>query len=237
MDDQWPHLHYDMGFAYDDLLQYDRAIPEYEKALEIFEKTNSKPWWPSNYTNLGKAYHETGQYKKEKKLYRKAELDFPDNPAILRRQAILSLAEKDFTSANKYIEKYKSISSDISLSEGDIMTGLAEIYSEAGLYEKAEEYYRKALSLEPDKPARLNSLAWLLIDKNRNIDEGLELSDKAIQLSPDNYVFLDCKGWGLFKKKRIEEALKLLEKSDSLKPIYNHILYLHLEEVKKTIAK
>ena len=36
--------------------------------------------WVLNYINLGIAYHKTGQYKKEKKLYKKAEQDFPDDP-------------------------------------------------------------------------------------------------------------------------------------------------------------
>ena len=34
-----------------------------------------------NDSDLGMMYHETGQYKKEKKLYKKAEQDFPDDSA------------------------------------------------------------------------------------------------------------------------------------------------------------
>ena len=132
--------------------------------------------------------------------------------------------------------KYRSVCSDNGSSEADIITGLAEIYSEAEVLDKSEEYFRKALALEPEKPARLNSMGWFLINTNINIDEGLELVDKALKLSPDNYTFLDCKGWGLYKKKQYQAAFELLQKSDSLKPIYNHVLYLHLEEVKKAIA-
>ena len=46
--------------------------------------------------------------------------------------------------------------------------------------DKAEEYYRQALSLEPESPGRLNNLAYFLIDKDRNINEGLKLVDKAL---------------------------------------------------------
>ena len=42
-DDQWPIYHYNLGLAYSDLYQYDKAIPEYEKALEIFKKWGIKP--------------------------------------------------------------------------------------------------------------------------------------------------------------------------------------------------
>ena len=33
----------------------------------------------------------------------------------------------------------------------------------------------------------MNNLAYFLIDKDRNINEGLELVDKALKISPDNY--------------------------------------------------
>ncbi len=51
---------------------------------------------------------------------------------------------------------------------------MAVIYSEAGILDKAEKYYRKALSLEPENPERMNNLAYFLIDNDRNINEGME---------------------------------------------------------------
>ena len=49
------------------------------------------------------------KYKKEKRLYKEAEQDFPDDPYLIYRQAILSLTEGDIVSANKYIDKYISV--------------------------------------------------------------------------------------------------------------------------------
>jgi tetratricopeptide (TPR) repeat protein len=94
-----------------------------------------------------------------------------------------------------------------------------------------------ALSLEPENPLRIYNLAYFLIDKNRNINEGMQRVEKALKLQPDNYSYLDCKGWGLFKQGQNKEALSLLQKSDSLKPIYNHQLFLHIQEVKKTVPQ
>jgi tetratricopeptide (TPR) repeat protein len=87
--------------------------------------------------------------------------------------------------------------------------------------------------MQINNPYRLNNLTWFLIDKGRNITEGLELADRALILQPDNYLYLDCKGWGLYKQGKYEEALKFLEKSWSLKPVYDHDIYLHLEAAKK----
>jgi tetratricopeptide (TPR) repeat protein len=233
-----PLNYYSLGWIYNKLYQYDKAIPEYEKALEIYNKWGSKPVWDANYTGLGLAYHKTDQYKKEKKLYNKAELDFPDDPPRISRQAILALTEGDTISGNDYIKKYISLRKEGSASEAVIAISIAEIFSEAGIPDKAEEYYRQALSLEPENPFMLNYLAYFLIDKDRNINEGLELVDKALELSPDDYNYLNTKGWGLYKQGKNKEALELLEKAWKLKPIYNHDIYLHLEEVKKqSLAK
>jgi Tfp pilus assembly protein PilF len=64
---------------------------------------------------------------------------------------------------------------------------MALIYTEAGILHKAKKYYRQALSLERDKPDRMNIFAYFLIDKNPNINEGMELIAKALELRPENY--------------------------------------------------
>jgi tetratricopeptide (TPR) repeat protein len=146
LDDQSPINYYVIASNYNSLYQFDKAIPEFEKALKIYDKLGTDPSAIWCYVELGYAYHKTGQFKKEKKLYKKAEQDFPDDPDLIYRQAILSLTEGDDKDAIRYIEKYRYIRKENSWSETDITTSLADIYSEAGMLEKAEQYYRHALS-------------------------------------------------------------------------------------------
>jgi tetratricopeptide (TPR) repeat protein len=237
IDDIFPGTYYDLGLAYLGLYQYDKAIPEFEKSLEIYDKLESKPWWVYNYSLLGESYHKTGQYKKEKKLYRKADRDFPNDPLIIYLKAILSLAESDTVTANKYLEKYISVSKEDASSEEFVTIGAAQFYTEAGNLEKAEEYLRQKHSSDPDNAFRIYDLAWFLIDKDRGIDEGLELIDKAMELRPDlKWCLLDCKGWGLYKQGKYEEALKILQECWDLRIYYQHTIYLHLQEAKKAVA-
>ena len=147
----------------------------------------------------------------------------------------MALAEGKTEDANEYFEKYKSIHSSNSASEADIKAGLAWIYSEAGIFDKAESYWREALSLEPNS-WRMYQLAWLLIEKDRNINEGMELINKALESSPESKYYLHCKGWGLYKQSKYKEALEVLEKSWELKPLYIHDIYLHLVAAKKAVA-
>jgi tetratricopeptide (TPR) repeat protein len=239
IDNQFPIIDLSLGRNYLWLGQFDKAIFELEKVFELYNKSGSKPYYYGNYALLGAAYHKTGQYKKEKQLYKKAEQDFPDNPAIIYRQAILALSEGKSETANDYIEKYKSVQKENSATEATITSSLAGIHTEAKFPDKAEEYYREALSLEPNSTERMNTLAYFLIDNDRNINEGLGLVDNALELSPDNYNFLHTKGWVLYKQGKYQEALETLQKSWDLRreqAVYNHEAYLHLEEAKKADA-
>jgi Tfp pilus assembly protein PilF len=137
------------------------------------------------------------------------------------------------------MEKGISLARNNSWKESDIAAQFAIAYSEVGKNDKAEEYYRVALSMEPEKLSRLNDLAYFLIDNNRNLTEGMKLTKKTLELSPDNYEFLHTKGWGLYKQGKYKEALDILQKSWDLRrqnAVYNHKAFLHLETAKKAVA-
>jgi len=238
IDDQTPIPYHNNGIAYNNLFLYEKAIQEFEMQLEIYKKWNSKPRFVACYTHLGFAYHQLGLFKKERMLYKKAERDFPNDPQLIRRQAILSLTEGKTKSANVYIEKVKSIQRDEMTSEADIALNLASIYAEAEILHKAEEYYRQSLSLDSDNSVGINAFAYLLINKDRNINEGMELIETGLKLSPDNFNYLHTKGWGLYKQGKYLEALEILQKSWDIRreqAIYNHEAYLHLEAARKAV--
>lgn len=239
IDDLLPSTYYILGYAYTNLLQYEKAIPEYEKSLEIYDKLGIKPGWAFNYTQLGEAYNKTGQYKKEEKLYKRAEKDFPDNLALTYNRCLLAETIGDTVKANKYLEKAILLARESAWTEPNATAQMAFGYSEVGKFDKAEKNYRYALSLEPEKSERMNDLAFFLINYDRNIDEGLELVNRALEIKPDNYLFLDTKGWGLYKQGKFDEAYELIQKSWDLrreKAVYDHRAYLRLEEVKKALA-
>jgi len=239
IDEQLPIERYILGDCYNQLYQYDKAIPEFEKTIELYDKAGVKPLWVYNYIDLGRAYHETGEYRKEKKLYKKAEKDFSGDRSLLYMQALLALSRGKTKAADEYIEKYISELEERSYSRAIIADYIGYIYLYAGLFDKAKEYYRQALSLEPENPLIINDFAYLLIDNDLNIKEGLELIEKALELSPDNYLYLDTKGWGLYKQGKYQEAHDILQKSWDLRmenAIYNHEAFLHLEAAKKAVA-
>jgi|WetSurMetagenome_2_1015567.scaffolds.fasta_scaffold23030_2 TolB-like protein/Tfp pilus assembly protein PilF len=228
--------HYLLGVNYKALYQFDNAADELEKSLELSNKLNSKPLWVQSYTDLGEAYHKTSQFKKEEKLYKRAEYDFPDNHFLLYRQAILAISEGKTKEAELFIAKYKAIRKEKSASESAILTSIAFIYDETNNPDKAEEYYRQALASDPENPLMMNNLAWCLFNNGRNVNEGMQLIDKALKLRPQESYYWDTKGWELYKQGNYKEALESLQKSWNLLSTYNYEIHLHLEAAKKAVA-
>lgn len=74
---------------------------------------------------------------------------------------------------------------------------------EAMLLRSMEEYPRHA--------ATYNDLAWLYAEEGRNLHQALDLVDRALQISPDEYSFLDTKAEILYRLGRISEAVSIEE--------------------------
>ena len=226
-----------LGQAHSFQNQYKDAVICFEKALEIHHSWGNNYRNPWNYLLLGKSYHKIGDHKREKEAYELGLSLFPDYVWIIEKQAICALSQGDTDKADNFITKYKSILKNINLlHEARILAGVGFIYSEANLFSEAEIYYRQALKLDPGNPSLMSDLAWFLIDSDINVDEGLDLIQKALEIEPDNWNYLDTYGWGLYKQGKYEDALKVLTDAWPLKPRYDHEGYLHIQEVEKALV-
>ena len=162
----------------------------------------------------------------------------PDFPDIIYRQASCALSLGDTLRAGGFIKKYLSIYKEQSgYTESQLKSVLGNLYSDAGILNKAEQYFRQALNLNPENHFRLSDLAGFLIKENINVEEGMELVNRALELSPDNYNYQYTKGLGLLKKGNYTEALDLLEKSWIQRSDYNHDHYLTIQATKKAVAE
>jgi tetratricopeptide (TPR) repeat protein len=238
--DESPSEPYLLGLVYMTMNQYDKAIPEYERSVELCRKWGIKPHEVFSYYGLIYGYYKTSQQKKLKKIIKEVVRDTPDEPNIIFWQSILSLTEKDTIKAAQYIEKIVTIRKSNSVSDADIAGELASNYSDLGIQDKAEEYFRKALTLAPENPNTMFAFARFLNDNNRKLNEVPELMDKALKLAPgkiEYYNYLDTKGWSFYKLGRYQEALKILEKTFSEAPFPYYSIKSHLDEVKNAVGQ
>jgi tetratricopeptide (TPR) repeat protein len=91
-------------------------------------------------------------------------------------------------------------------------------YERLKQWPKAEPNFRKALELYPDQPQVLNYLGYSWIDMNMNLDEGLDMIKKAVELRPSDGFIIDSLGWGYYRLGRFEEAVAELERAVALQP-------------------
>lgn len=238
MDEFNPMYWHILGMAYYKLFEYEDAVESFDHVLKIHEKWGTHYGNPFLYALLGDAYHKLGEHEKEAEVLRIGRNQLPEAVLILQYQIICAMSQGEMENAEQMLVQYKSMRQNIfHCTEAMISTGIGTIYSEAGLLEEAEIYYRNAIMEEPKNLNWKNELAWFLIDKDINIEEGLELVQEVINYAPEYWPALDTKGWGLYKLGKYEEALKLLRDSWDLKPAYSHTGFLHIQEVEEALGK
>ena len=91
-------------------------------------------------------------------------------------------------------------------------------YERLKQWDKAQPDFRKALELYPDQPNVLNYLGYSWVDMGINLDEGLDLIKKAVELRPNDGYIVDSLGWAYYRLGRYDEAVQELERAVSLKP-------------------
>lgn len=82
----------------------------------------------------------------------------------------------------------------------------------------AEADFRKALELSPDQSDVLNYLGYSMVDMGINLDEGVEMIRKAVNLRPNSGFIIDSLGWAYYRLGRYEEAVEELERALDLMP-------------------
>jgi tetratricopeptide (TPR) repeat protein len=85
-------------------------------------------------------------------------------------------------------------------------------------WDKAEPNFRKALELYPDQPQVLNYLGYSWVDMNINLDEGLDLIQRAVDLRPSDGYIVDSLGWAFYRLGRYDDAVRELERAVGLMP-------------------
>ena len=94
-------------------------------------------------------------------------------------------------------------------------------------YDAAEEQFRKILALDPNNSMTLNYLGYMLADRGVKLDDALVMLQKAVQLEPQNYAYLDSLGWVYFKLGQYplaEENLRKASERVSTDPtVHDHL--------------
>ena len=138
--------------------------------------------------------------------------------------------------AERYLEAAEAYTRAVDLIETPQQPHWVLYYTRAiawergGEWDNAEADFRKALEIEPDQPLVLNYLGYSLVEKHRNLDEALDMIERASAAEPDDGYITDSLGWVYYRLGRFDDALAPMMRAVELVPD-DPILNDHLGDV------
>jgi tetratricopeptide (TPR) repeat protein len=85
-------------------------------------------------------------------------------------------------------------------------------------YQKAVDFYERALEMDINNTTALNGLGYILADSDIDVQRGIKLCRKAVDKKPQSAAYLDSLGWAYFKNGDINEARSWLRRAFDISP-------------------
>jgi tetratricopeptide (TPR) repeat protein len=226
-----------LGFAYERLGQYDKAIATFEEARKASPRDLSIAGY------LIQAHMSAKQYQPAVDLARSLRAQYPDNLGLARLEAqalrqsgktdegiallegllkkreddpeAYSLLAEQYADSNKGAQAIKLLQ-DAQLKFPDepaLTFELAAIFEKQKKYSEAEAAFRQVLSRDPEHARALNYLGYMFADQGVHLDESVDLIKRALKLEPDNGSYLDSLGWAYYKGGKFDLAVEPLKRA------------------------
>ena len=214
-------LHLDPGHAskillIGDLLQDQRR---WEEAIAVFRDVpEESPYIWNAAMAIGESLNALKRRDEAIAHFRALSERHKNRHEALVRVGDLLRAEEKFTEA---AEAYDDAMARIDDPAGANWTlyyvrGIA--HERAKQWDKAEQDFQQALTLQPDQPLVLNYLAYSWADQGVRLDEAHEMIERAVAQRPTDGYIVDSLGWVLYRKGRFEDAVRQLERAIELQP-------------------
>ena len=117
---------------------------------------------------------------------------------------------------------------------------LGAIYERQKFFDKAEEQFKKVLSVNPKNAPVLNYYAYMLGDLGIRLDEAETLVQQALKEDPFNGAYLDSLGWIYFKENKFSASeitlRKAVERERHDATIHSHLGDLYAKTGRNELA-
>jgi len=245
-----PHL----GFAYQELGQFDKAISTFETARKI------APNDPSVTLYLIQAQMAAKNYNNAAELAHAARSTHPDDLRLARMESIalrragkvdqgLAILEEivrahgddsdavvmlaqGYVDANRAAQAVKLLQDAQVRFPGDanVALELGAVFDKQKKFNDAENVLRQLIAKDPNNAIALNYLGYMLAERGERLGESVDYIKRALAIDPDNGSYLDSIGWAYFKDGKLDLALDNLKKAaDQLST--NSVVQDHYAEI------
>ena len=243
-----------IGFAYQELDEFDQAIAALEAAVEL------SPSDLSFELQLGQTLVVARRFPEALEVVRGAQERHSDNLSLSRLEAQALSGDGELDEAVSVLRSALEIHPD----EPFAYVALANLYGDADQFDEAqrileaadervpgnesilfqlgavserqqqyadaERRFRQVLAGDPQHAGALNYLGYMLADRGVRLEESVALLWRAIAIDPHNGAFLDSLGWAYFKLNQFALAEPHLQQaSDQLRS--NSVVQDHLGDL------
>jgi len=214
---QWLAPQYELPLV--GLASLQGQMKQYDKAIAMLARIpNDSRLRPLADIQIGRYYTVNQNFEEASKHLRAVVERTPkDLEAILALGDVLRADKKFAEAAEIYTRAIDQIGKPVK-SDWQLYYHRGISYERTKQWPKAEADFNKALELQPDEPLVLNYLGYSWIDMGQNLDKGLALVKKAVELKSDDGYIVDSLAWAYYKLGRFDEAVKELERAILLKP-------------------
>jgi tetratricopeptide (TPR) repeat protein len=228
-----PHL----GFAYQELAQYDKAIATFEEARRIAPNESSFVGYliqaqlaAKNYTAAAELAHSArAQNPNSLRLARLESAALRRGGKIDQGLAILEeFVQKPDSDSDAYIalaQAYVDVNrapQAVKLlqdarakfpAETSIAFELGAALDKQKKYQESEAIFRQLIAKEPTNAPALNYLGYMLAERGERLSESVDYLKRALAIDPENGSYLDSIGWAYFKDGKLQQALDNLKRA------------------------
>ncbi len=221
-----PGVYYAMALRLDPDLHAARALwadaldnaGRREESIEMLETIPaSSPYYTSARGQLAWALRRDEQNDVALELVYKTLAGNPDRDLKIQMADLLRSLGRD-GEAVKVLSELIDADETAGSPDWRLYYARGSVYERIGKWPLAEDDLQLALGLNPNSPDVMNYLGYSWIDRNENLEAGLDLIRKALTLRPNSGAITDSLGWAYYKVGDYEKSVGYLERAAELEP-------------------
>ena len=141
---------------------------------------------------------------------------FPNQAVIYMYSGLAHLQLKNYKAAASTLEHGKKLSIQNQTQIAIFSSLLGSAYNGSKDYNKSDNAYQEALSINPQDHQTLNNYSYFLSLRGENLEFAEQMAKKVVTMSPTNATYLDTYAWVLYMHKKYKEAKIQIEKAIEL---------------------
>ncbi|MGE3387214.1 MAG: tetratricopeptide repeat protein [Bdellovibrionales bacterium] len=200
-------IRYYLGAVYEEVKSYSAAIQNYQMVPP------SSSYFTESVIHTAHIYKTRGKLREATEAVQQAIALRDDIPQFYAYYATLLDDQKEFKSAvtmlKKAVDKFPE--------HAQLHFFLGSMQDRIGDSKSTITSMKRVLEIDGDHVQALNYLAYTYAEQDLELDAAEDMARRALAMQPNDGYILDTIGWVLFKKGKVENAIRYLEAAYKVK--------------------